>query len=112
MEDIALRFGITKSRLSKIFKERLPKLATHLRFLVRWPDKEEILRKLPRVFKHGVYSKSRVIIDCTEMIIERARKLTLRATTWSSYKHHNTIKVLIGITPVVFPLCQGHLTLV
>ena len=91
MEDITPRFGISKSRA--------PNLLRILRFLVRWPDKENILRKLPSVFKHGVYSKSRVIIDCTEMFIERARNLTLRATPWSSYKHHNTIKVLVGITP-------------
>ena len=98
MEDIALRFGISKSRVSKSFKEGFTKLSTHLRFLVRWPDKEEILRKLPRVFKHGVYSKSRVIIDCTGFVIERAGNLALHATTWSPYKHHNTIKVLLGNT--------------
>ena len=40
-----------------------------------------------------------VIIDCFEVFIERPLNLLARACTWSSYKHHNTIKLLIGITP-------------
>ncbi len=30
---------------------------------------------------------------------ERPSNLEARASTWSSYKHHNTVKVLLGITP-------------
>lgn len=25
--------------------------------------------------------------------------MTLRALTWSNYKHHNTVKILVGISP-------------
>nr|XP_047129426.1 uncharacterized protein LOC124809391 [Hydra vulgaris] len=39
------------------------------------------------------------IIDCTEIFIERPKNLTSRSQTWSNYKHNNTIKYLIGITP-------------
>ena len=35
-----------------------------------------------------------VIIDCFELFIERSSNLN----TWSSYKHHNIAKVLLGIT--------------
>jgi hypothetical protein len=31
--------------------------------------------------------------------IERPSNLLARAETWSNYKHHNTVKYLIGITP-------------
>ena len=31
--------------------------------------------------------------------MERATDLKARAQTWSNYKHHNTVKFLIGITP-------------
>ena len=31
--------------------------------------------------------------------MERLSNLKARATTWSNYKHRNTAKVLIGITP-------------
>ena len=33
------------------------------------------------------------------MFIEHPSNLLARACIWSSYKHHNTIKLLIGITP-------------
>ena len=40
-----------------------------------------------------------VIIDCFKVFIHRASNLLARAQTWLSYKHHNTLKVLIRITP-------------
>ena len=40
-----------------------------------------------------------VIIDCFEIFIDRPTNLLARAQTYSSYKHHNTVKYLIGITP-------------
>ena len=39
------------------------------------------------------------ILDCTEIFIERPSNLQARAQTWSEYKDHNTIKVLVAITP-------------
>ena len=33
------------------------------------------------------------------MFIERPSNLLTRAQVWSNYKHHSTIKFLIGITP-------------
>ena len=40
-----------------------------------------------------------VIIDCFEVFLERPTSVLARAQTFSSYKHHNTVKYLIGITP-------------
>ena len=40
-----------------------------------------------------------VIIDCFEIFIDRPSDLLARAQTYSSCKHHNTVKYLIGITP-------------
>ena len=40
-----------------------------------------------------------VIIDCFENFLERPTNLLARAQTYLSYKHHNTAKYLIGITP-------------
>ena len=43
--------------------------------------------------------KVTVVIDCFEVFIEKPTNLLARAQTFSSYKHHNTIKLLVGITP-------------
>ena len=39
-----------------------------------------------------------VILDRFEIFIERSTNLKARAQTWSNYKHHNTVKILIGIS--------------
>ena len=36
----------------------------------------------------------RIIIDCTEIFIETPKSLINKASTWSDYKHHNTVKFL------------------
>lgn len=53
---------------------------------------------MPRKFKKR-FKKCVVIIDCTEFFTDRPFNLRARAQTWSNYKHHNTLKALIGITP-------------
>ena len=97
-QDLAFRFNIASSAVSKLLNAGLPAVAQKLSFLVRWPAKEDVIRTLPSVFKPS-FRKCRVIIDCTEIFCERARNLTLRALTWSNYKHHNTLKILVGISP-------------
>ena len=45
-----------------------------------------------------MYPTTRVIIDCTEIFIRTPSSLNIQST-WSSYKHHNTFKGLIGVSP-------------
>ena len=56
--------------------------------------------------------KTIVIIDCFEVFIEKPSNLSARAQTYSNYKSHNTVKVLIGISPgtitFVSQACRGH----
>ena len=54
---------------------------------------------MPECFRKSFKDKVAVIIDCFEVFIERPSNLLARAATWSTYKHHNTAKFLIGITP-------------
>jgi hypothetical protein len=54
---------------------------------------------MPMQFRKYFGTKCAVIIDCFEVFIDIPSNLKARAETWSSYKHHNTVKFLIGITP-------------
>ncbi|XP_041349283.1 uncharacterized protein LOC121368608 [Gigantopelta aegis] len=54
---------------------------------------------MPMEFRRYLESKVVVIIDCFEVFIDTPSNLEARALTWSTYKHHNTVKFLIGITP-------------
>ena len=40
-----------------------------------------------------------MVIDCTEIHTERPSRLNARKGLWSNYKHHSTLKALIGISP-------------
>lgn len=53
---------------------------------------------MPQVFK-DLYPRTRCIIDCSEIFIERPLSYQARAKTYSNYKKNNTVKFLIGITP-------------
>ena len=54
---------------------------------------------MPRCFLDAFGHETTVIIDYFEIFIDRPFNLLARAQTFSSYKHHNTVKVLIGFTP-------------
>ena len=54
---------------------------------------------MPLCFQQAFGTKVTVVIDCFEIFIDKPTNLLARAQTFSSYKHHNTIKVLIGISP-------------
>lgn len=99
-KDLAYRFGVTEDQVNKIIKKGVKVMAKALRFLIVWPDKEAIIRNMPKVFKRSIsYQKTRVIIDCSEIFIKRPTNLLARNITYSNYKHHNTMKFLVGITP-------------
>ena len=65
----------------------------------RWPERDTLQKSMPMCFRASFKDKVAVIIDCFEVFIERPSNLLSHAATWSSYKHHNTVKVLLGIAP-------------
>ena len=67
-------------------------------FLVYWPEREQLKLTLPISFREK-FSSCAVIIDCFEVFIDSPSDFLARAQAWSSYKHHNTAKYLIEITP-------------
>lgn len=70
-----------------------------LKFMISWPEREQLWQIMPMCFQYAFGKKVTVVIDCFEVFIERPSILLARAQTFSSYKHQNTMKVLIGITP-------------
>ena len=45
------------------------------------------------------YPKCVIIIDCAEVFIQTPSSLDNAAMCWSDYKHHSTMKYLVGISP-------------
>ena len=65
---------------------------------IKWPDRETLQLTMPSSFRK-FFKKCAIIIDCSEVFIERASDLLVTAQVWSNYKHHSTVKFLIGIMP-------------
>lgn len=97
-EDLAHRFGISSASVSRIWNSWVPLVANCLRPLIVRPERDVARANIPSSFK-PLYGKVVSIIDCFEVFIERPYNLTARAQTWSNYKHNNTTKYLISITP-------------
>lgn len=74
-------------------------MSIRLKFLIKWPDRDELQATMPAVFQRNFGKRVSVIIDCFEVFIDKPTSLIARAMTWSNYKHHNTIKFLTGVTP-------------
>ena len=97
-EDIAHRFGVHRSTVSRNFHRVLDIAVAKTSFLIKWPERDVLYLTMPMSFRR-FFRKCCVIIDCTEVFIERPSDLLARAQVWSNYKHHSTVKFLIGITP-------------
>ena len=97
--DLAQRFGVSITRVSNIFTTWIKVLANQLRCMVYNPSIDVVKNMLPKKLKKTGYSKVRHIIDCTELLIETHSDPALKASTWTDYKHHNTAKVLVSVTP-------------
>lgn len=97
--DLAQRFSVSATTVTNIFTTWVKVLASELGCLIYNPTFEVFRRTLPAKFQKPGYSKVRHIIDCTEVFIETPSDPALKAATWSDYKHHNTAKILVSITP-------------
>jgi len=98
-EFMSFLFHVSPATMSRIILKWLKRMDMRLSDLIRWPERGALRKTMPECFKEAFGSKVAVIIDCFEIFIERPSNLLARAATWSNYKHHNTCKVLIGITP-------------
>ncbi|CAN7975733.1 unnamed protein product [Ixodes persulcatus] len=94
---LAVLFGVHRTTVSNIFKESIVILASILEHAVFWPEKDAIVSCLTTYFWE--YKDTRMVLDCTEIEIERPKDLMSRLLTYSHYKRTYTAKVLVSETP-------------
>ena len=83
--DLAFRFGISQTSVSRYLHKWVDTLYTRLSFLIHWPERPDLMKTMPTDFqKH--FKKCVLIIDCFEVFIERPTSLLARAQTYSNYK--------------------------
>ncbi|XP_046742381.1 uncharacterized protein LOC124409034 [Diprion similis] len=94
-------FNIHRTTVNRIFVKNLQQLNIVMKNFIFWPSKAAVRATLPESFKLH-YPDTRVIIDCTEVNTEVPPAVKHRVLMYSDYKHHHTIKFLVGCTPSGF----------
>ena len=65
-------------------------MAHELKSLNPFPRGDFVGQNMPLSFK-AKFPSVRVILDCTEVFIQRSSRLVNQSLTFSNYKHHNTV---------------------
>ena len=95
--DLADRFKISLATCSRIFSSWTKASAAVLKSLIFIPNQGVLNATKPSRFSS--IPNLNMIIDCSEFFIQTPKNHLIQRLTWSSYKHHNTLKVLIGVAP-------------
>jgi len=98
--DLAVKFNCSKATVSNVVTIWINVLHAILftKCMSSIPTREKNKKCLPGAFKS--FTNCRIIIDCTEVFTAVSRQsMNIQRDTYSSYKHRNTWKALIGIAP-------------
>ena len=96
--ELSLMFEISESTVSRVFNTWVNFLYFQLKELNTWPSRDVVSKFMPQDFKQK-FPTTRVILDATEMPIQKPSDVNVQSLTWSSYKHKNTVKTMVGCTP-------------
>ena len=77
-------FKITRQTCKNIFVYMINLLLNLLEKVIYWPTDDEMIESLPTCFKK--YSNTRVVLDCTEIPVEKPGCLKCRLKLYSHYK--------------------------
>lgn len=94
VRDIAFRFQISSTTVSRYFITWVCFLYQELREIEWFPSKDQVAGTLPFSSRER-YPTTVSIIDASEVFIQTPSDLMLQSTAWSNYKHHNTMKFLV-----------------
>ena len=96
--DLAFRLGLSKSQASRYITTWICFLYHELKEINWMPSEEQVRGTLPCAFEEK-FPTTYAIIDGSKVFIETPSDLHMQSSTWSQYKHHNTVKFLVACTP-------------
>ena len=95
---ISYLFKISSQDCSTIFSHWINYMFFRLGSLVIWPHRDIIIENMPVNFKRD-FSNTMVIVDCTELKVQKPSSLNRQSQCYSDYKSSTTLKGLVGIDP-------------
>lgn len=101
-------FGCSPTTCSTAIRSTITSIASDIQGCMHWSSKEEIQNNMPMCFEH--FSKTRVVLDCTEISISTPKCLRCNISTYSHYKKCHTIKYMVGVSPggIITFLSRGY----
>ena len=78
LPDSAYQFNISVPTAHRIFDRWIHVMSVRFKFLIQWPEHEELQATMSMVFQRNFGKKVAVIIDCFEIFIERPSGLIAR----------------------------------
>lgn len=97
LKDLARRFGIAESTFCVIFNTWVILLAKELEQICCMPPVSNIAVKQAGCFHN--FDNVRIVLDCTEVFSQTPSSLAAHQHMHSNYKHHSTVKFLVGMSP-------------
>ena len=98
-EALGSLFGVSPVTISRSIKCVLPVMSNFFKSFFPFPKRVDILKDAPPVFKECLGHDICFIIDGMEVQIQVSSNRTVQHVTYSNYKHYNTAKFLVAITP-------------
>ncbi|KAM8921766.1 uncharacterized protein RCH25_016480 isoform 2-T2 [Pelodytes ibericus] len=110
-QDLAVRFNISESRVTRIVITWTNYLYLVLGEVPLWRSRENGSQSVPDCLKAS-YPRARVILHCAEVTVQTSNAQSITSPLYSYYNNQTTYKGLLGIAPhgaVIFisPLYSG-----
>lgn len=96
--ELSVLFDVREKEVAKIFICWVNFLYYQLSEINFWPSRQVVQETMPLNFKK-LFPNTRVIIDATEVPIQKPSHTNNQSASFSTYKNTNTLKVLVGCTP-------------
>ena len=90
-------FGISESMFSVIFNTWIALLSRELEKICCMPSSEITQESRASCFDR--FKQTRIVLDCTELFAQTPGTLDNHKQMHSNYKHHSTVKFLVGMSP-------------
>ncbi|XP_070184167.1 uncharacterized protein [Littorina saxatilis] len=96
--ELARMFGVSEFTVQNVFVTWVNFCYLQWGEINWWPDRHLVTHFCPTDFKLK-FPTTRVIVDATEVRVKQPSNPRAQKASFSTYKHGNTVKVLVGVTP-------------
>ncbi|CAN7943841.1 unnamed protein product [Ixodes hexagonus] len=96
-KEIVRNFQVSMATFSRIFSQWVLVLQKELTAITSFPTLAEVQQHIPPHFRQ--HPNTRIVLDTTEIRIQKPSSFNAQKHTFSPYKHTNTMKCLVGATP-------------